>query len=60
MDTPISRAEHEEFRNQYFKSINEIVEHYSKCNISPQNGEIILDSILSVDELIEKIMEEIQ
>ena len=46
--------------NQYFKSIDEIVEHYSKCNISPQNGEIILDSILPVDELIEKIMEEVR
>lgn len=46
--------------NQYFKSINEIVEHYGKCDIEPLNGEIVLDSIMSIDDLISRIMAEIQ
>ena len=46
--------------NQYFKSINEIVAHYSKCEIEPLNNEIILDSIIPVDDLFDKIMENIQ
>lgn len=43
--------------NQYFKSIDEIVEHYGKCVIKPLNGEVILDSALSVEELLDKVME---
>ena len=43
--------------NQYFKSIDEIVEHYSKCEIEPLAGEVILDSANSVDYLLDKIME---
>lgn len=46
--------------NQYFKSIDEIAEHYGKCEIKPLNGEIILDSIIPVDELVDKITEEIK
>lgn len=46
--------------NQYFKSIDEITEHYGKCEIEPLNGEIVLDSIMAVDKLIDIIMEEIQ
>lgn len=42
--------------NQYFKSLNEITEHYSKCEIEQLNGEIILDSIIPVGDLIDKIM----
>lgn len=45
--------------NQYFKSIDEIAEHYGKCEIKPLNGEIVLDSIILVDELFGRIMEEI-
>ena len=39
--------------NQYFKSIDEIIEHYGKCEIGPLNGEIILDSIIPVDDLVD-------
>lgn len=46
--------------NQYFKSIDEIAEHYGKCEIKPLNGEIILDSIIPVDDLVDKITEEIK
>ncbi|MCH5210182.1 MAG: AAA family ATPase [Oscillospiraceae bacterium] len=43
--------------NQYFKSIDEIVEHYGKCEIAPLAGEVILDSVNSVNYLLYKIME---
>lgn len=43
--------------NQYFKSIDEIVEHYGKCEIKPLKSEIVLDSIIPVDDLVDKIME---
>ena len=46
--------------NQYFKSIDEIVEHYGKCEIEPLTGEVILDSVNSVDYLLDKIMETIR
>ena len=46
--------------NQYFKSIDEIVEHYEKCEIEQLNGEIVLDSILPVDNLIDRIMKNIE
>ncbi|MGM9935893.1 MAG: AAA family ATPase [Candidatus Ornithomonoglobus sp.] len=46
--------------NQYFKNIDEIVEHYGKCEIEPLNSEIILDSIMPVDGLFNKIMENIK
>lgn len=45
--------------NQYFKSIDELVEHYSKCEIELQNGEIKLDSILPVEKLMKIITDEI-
>ena len=45
--------------NQYFKSIDEIVEHYRQCEIKPLNGEIILDSIIPVDDLVNKVIENI-
>ena len=43
--------------NQYFKSIDEIMEHYGKCEIEPLDREVILDSVNSVDYLVNKIME---
>ncbi len=43
--------------NQYFKSIDEIVEHYSKCDIKPSDDEVVLDSILEVKELLNKVLE---
>lgn len=43
--------------NQYFKSIDEIIEHYNKCDIKPSDDEIILDSILGVEKLINKVLE---
>ena len=46
--------------NQYFKSIDEIVEHYSKCEIEPLNDEIVLDSILPIEKLIDIVMGEIK
>ena len=46
--------------NQYFKSIDEIVGHYGRCEIEPLGGEIVLDSINSVDYLLDKIMETIR
>lgn len=46
--------------NQYFKSIDEIIEHYEKCEIKPSNDEIVLDSIIPVNDLVDKIMENIQ
>ena len=46
--------------NQYFKSIDEIVEHYGKCEIDPLHGEFILDSVNSVDYLLDKIVETIR
>lgn len=42
--------------NQYFKSIDEIIEHYRKYEIKPLNSEIILDSVMSVDDLVDIIM----
>ena len=45
--------------NQYLKSIDEIVEHYSKCEIKPLNDELILDSALPTDELLFKILKKI-
>lgn len=45
--------------NQYFKNINEIITYYDKCEIKPLNGEIVLDSIKSADELIDIITENI-
>ena len=46
--------------NQYFKSIEEIAEHYGCCEIEPIDDEIILDSILPVSKLIAIIMEGIK
>lgn len=43
--------------NQYFKSIDEIVEHYGKCDIRSLDDEVVLDSVLGVEELLEKILE---
>lgn len=45
---------------QYFKSIDEITEHYSKCHIKPLDDEMVLDSVLSVENLLDKIMEAIK
>ncbi len=45
--------------NQYFKSIDEIIEHYNKCDIRPSDDEVVLDSVLGVEELLEKILERI-
>lgn len=45
--------------NQYFKSIDEIKEHYGRCKIEPQKEEIILDSVLPINKLYNIIMEEI-
>ncbi len=46
--------------NQYFKSIDEIVEHYGKCEIKPLSDEVVLDSVFAVEELLEKILEYIR
>ena len=46
--------------NQYFKSIDEVVEHYGKCEIMPLDNEVILDSILAVDELLDKIIKKVE
>lgn len=45
--------------NQYFKSVDEIKEHYGKCEIRPQKGEVVLDSVLPTNKLYNIIMEEI-
>ncbi len=45
--------------NQYFKSIDEIKEHYGRCEIEPLKDEIILDSVLPINELANKIMRSI-
>lgn len=45
--------------NQYFKSVNEIKEHYGKCEIRPHKGEVILDSALPINKLYNIIMEKI-
>ncbi|MCC8073359.1 MAG: ATP-binding protein [Clostridiales bacterium] len=45
--------------NQYFKSIDEITKHYGKCEIEPLNDEIILDSVVPVDDLMNRVMENI-
>lgn len=45
--------------NQYFKSIDEITEHYGKCEIVPLNDEIVLDSVVPVDDLMNRVMENI-
>lgn len=45
--------------NQYFNSIDEIIEHYGKCEIKVLNDEIVLDSIMPVDDLVDIIMENI-
>lgn len=45
--------------NQYFKSLDEIVEHYGKCEIEPLNDEMVLDSVIPADYLIDKVMENI-
>lgn len=46
--------------NQYFKSIDEIVEHYGKCEIVPLDNEVVLDSVLAVDELMDKIIKKVE
>ena len=46
--------------NQYFKSIDEIVKHYGRCEIEPLNDEIVLDSILPIEKLIDIVMGEIK
>lgn len=46
--------------NQYFKSIDEIVEHYGKCEIEPLDDELVLDSILPIEKLIDIVMGEIK
>ncbi len=43
--------------NQFFKSINEAIEHYSKYNIYTLSDEIEIDSALSVEAMIDKIYE---
>lgn len=43
-----------------FKSIDEIIEHYNRCDIKPSNDEVVLDSIFAVEELLNKIMEAIK
>lgn len=43
--------------NQYFKSIDEIVEHYNICDIKLSDDEVVLDSVLGVEELINKVLE---
>lgn len=45
--------------NQYFKSIDEIIEHYEKCVIEPMSDEIVLDSVLHIEKLFDIIMEKI-
>lgn len=45
--------------HQYFKSVDEIKEHFGRCAIEPQKGEIILDSVLPTNKLYNIIMEEI-
>ncbi len=46
--------------NQYFKSIDEIVEHYGNCEIVPVDGEVVLDSVFALDKLIDKIIEKVE
>ncbi len=46
--------------NQYFKNIDEIIEHYNKCDIRPSDDEVALDSVFEVEELLEKILEYIR
>lgn len=45
--------------NQYFKSIDEITEHYSKCEIKTSSDEVVLDSVLGVADLINSILKSI-
>ena len=41
--------------NQYFKSIDDIVKHYDKCEIKSEAYEVVLDSVLSINELTDRI-----
>lgn len=42
--------------NQYFRSVKEIMEHYERLSIAAEPDEIVLDSVLSLQYLIGKII----
>lgn len=46
--------------NQLFKNIDEIINYYGRCEIEPLDGEIVLDSVIPVDDLLDIIMKAIQ
>lgn len=41
--------------NQYFKSVDEAINHYDRHQIIPLDGEVIIDSARPFDEIIEQI-----
>lgn len=42
--------------NQYFRSLEEIVSHYAKMEIAPLPGEVVLDSCMGKEVLLQTVL----